>query len=870
MRARYLLIVALFAILVLATAPVRARAAMKAGTGTEINNGSVSVNSNSTGFLADLGTGSLSPGVGKVGVDDYGALQWMDGGNTLRKAYELKYDIRKWAVCDGTTDDRAAIQTAVDLGYTLYVPGGTTCAVGGVGVELKDNAGFVCGPGGGFKALAGISTGILWSTSAGVDDVFVEGCTFNLNSQAVSAFSSSGDGARTKFNGNRVYGLSTSSGTGVEMVRVDCAIVTFCEILDNEITGTNTTARDDDGLVVGPGGFGSIHSTIISRNTIYASGGTGMVVNGTGTALAFNNTITGSLDYGVELYPALLSTFNDNQVYSTSASCALLIATQNLLVSGNRIGASSSGYSVCVVSGMGESVAGLQVIGNYMTQGAFFDSRSKCRGGSNDEGVCDSDADCTGGGDCADYVCEGGANDGAACPSATSAGCTTAACGCGSPGVCYRFGVFDHDTIFTNLSVRPIVVENATNLAIATNTLVANVSATSRLISVTNPSALRLSNDININNNIVTVTPTSGAIDAACFELNDVGGAGFRTVSLTSNSCSNNNSTHSVAKGVLLSNSPDPLTDIAIRGNTFTNVTDSLVNFGTDAARKGTTIEGNVGLQPDDAQPMVKVFDAAASIAQYSVVEPDSGADDRVKQAAANTLNAIGCAVGAPGSAGDDFAVAIGGVARCLVKADGAPYPSVTRGDALTVGATAGKLRKATVSDVVFGYAQETTSADSSIRVLIARQAREPEVKVVSGSDWTSTSATVSDVTGLTGFTLLQSRNYMVDGMIAVNNSSATGDPKFTVVLGATTGAIVNVSVECIQDGSASDSGRITSSAAEVVMTTGATGTWACQIGGYVKGPSTGDTTFKLQSGLNAASGTNTIYIGSVLRLTPF
>lgn len=145
-----------------------------------------------------------------------------------------------------------------------------------------------------------------------------------------------------------------------------------------------------------------------------------------------------------------------------------------------------------------------------------------------------------------------------------------------------------------------------------------------------------------------------------------------------------------------------------------------------------------------------------------------------------------------------------------------------------------------------------------------------PEVRAVTGSDWTNATTTVSDVTGLTGYTVLQDKWYMIDGTLSVNLSAATGDPKFTVVLGTTTGAQLNVSVYCVPaDGSATDSGRITTSGTEVTMTTAATGIFACTIGGWIEGPSSGNTTFKLQSA-PAGTGTNTIHIGSVMRLTPF
>lgn len=155
----------------------------------------------------------------------------------------------------------------------------------------------------------------------------------------------------------------------------------------------------------------------------------------------------------------------------------------------------------------------------------------------------------------------------------------------------------------------------------------------------------------------------------------------------------------------------------------------------------GSSTSCGTTIVPSDHQPVIVVRDnGTASLAQYSAVQPSSGADDRVEQAAANSRSPVGCSIASAPATGDDIQVAVGGIASCLVKADGGAYPNVTRGDALSMSATAGKLRKATVLDAVFGYAQETTSADSSIRVLI--QPAPPQQKVFVGNMATLDSAT--------------------------------------------------------------------------------------------------------------------------------
>lgn len=142
-----------------------------------------------------------------------------------------------------------------------------------------------------------------------------------------------------------------------------------------------------------------------------------------------------------------------------------------------------------------------------------------------------------------------------------------------------------------------------------------------------------------------------------------------------------------------------------------------------------------------------------------------------------------------------------------------------------------------------------------------------------SGTQPISTAATTSmtDVTNLS-FTIKASTKYLIDGSLYVDASAGTADPTLTFLLGATTNAAVYVQVIC----------QMTTAATAVqtfhVVTSGST-SQNCAIGaaqslnitfhGFVLGPSTGNTTLKLQAA-PAGAGTLTIDKYPVMRVVEF
>lgn len=638
-----------------------------------------------------------------------------------RGGYPLEWDARAWAICDGATDARAGLQAAIDagtaVGATIIVPSGTTCAVGGTGLELKDKLRVRCEGGSGFKALSGLSNGIFYSTGTGVDDWQIEGCDLNLNSQAIGAVNLTGDGTRWRFAKNYVHGISTTSGSGIAMVRLDCTVIGGpCEVADNWIVGSGTTARDDVGLYVTPAGYAGLYQTQITGNYIDSSGGTCLQAAGGGGAHIADNVLSFCLDYCLRNGSMNSEVVNNVMAPDSNATDAMLVENQNMIIVGNKIQGGGAGYGIRAVAA-NANVAGLQIDENYLTGGVLLDSKGYCASGcsAGTSTTCESEADADGG-----------------------------TCGTGCPGTaCVNYGTFDHDTLSANLTTTTFTIENGTGIVVANNTFLVTTATNYRSVRLTNNTPTTVNGGHQIANNNFAIKDTGS--DGGCIEISDAGG-GWSGITINGNYCGRNwhdGAGNTLSKGIVLPSSVSTWHGVDISGNSFDYVADAIVNLTTDAdVAAGTILSGNTGLQPDDPQPTIVYRDnGTASLSQFSAVEPASGANDRVQQAAANSQAVVGCSQAVSPASGDDIPVAVGGVATCRVKADGGSYPNVTRGDRLAMSATAGKLRKADDKEPGVGIAQETSSADSSMRVLLVptKPARKYFIGTIANMDASAT-----------------------------------------------------------------------------------------------------------------------------------
>lgn len=607
------------------------------------------------------------------------------------------YDVRGFgAKCDGVTDDRAAIQSAIDTlsasGLEIGISG--TCVVGGAGLEIKDGMHVRCHGGGALKADPGITTtnGIFWSTTPGTDFWSIEGCEIDANGVAVPAINFSGDGVGYRIRRNYVHGAPTTGTTPYSHVRFDQAPVGIpAPVFEgNWVVGSGADARNDTCVTAVLLGNLGAANVVIRDNHISSCGETCLEVNG-GDAFSgsvVDNVLDFCSNYGIwsSIWNGVIE---GNLVHVSSKATHLYALSDNLRISGNNFTDVRGATAVHVVAASGKRRAGLYVVDNYASNGIWLDSQGKCTGGTCGGEPCDD-----------------------------SAGCS----GCG--GTCGSYGIFDHNDVSHNVVTGKIRAENQTNLVVGHNVVIGQFSRgeTSSLEFV-NPTSERVNGNILISGNQLSKRDAgraSSTVNAITFD--DAGGGGFESVVVTGNGLGGTGPRERQDNGIKLVNSPDPW-GATIVGNSFV-ATDALVGFDTDAALLGTFLGMNSGLDPDDVESVLKALsNRTASLAKWSAVEPASGANDAVRQASAGSKTAIGCSMGPDSPAeGATIRVAVGGYAKCLI--DGSET-AVTRGDPLKVGSTAGKLVKATPGESIVGYAMETVSADGAGRVLIQPGVRD-------------------------------------------------------------------------------------------------------------------------------------------------
>jgi hypothetical protein len=350
--------------------------------------------------------------------------------------------------------------------------------------------------------------------------------------------------------------------------------------------------------------------------------------------------------------------------------------------------------AVHAVSAARQGVAGLYVDANYAAQGVFFDAKGRCTGGTCGGESCDDDGGC-------------------------------AACG----GGCREYGVFDHDHVANLIVTGEIRIENATNLVVQGNVVIGRApSRSSTHVALVNPSTEVPNGGIVVADNQLgkEVQPRA---NAACIEVDDAGG-GFSGLTITGNSCGEDPNllpakrrTKSNAIGIRLTRQPKIWRSVLVTGNNFGSTRDALVGFDAPLVRAGTRLSGNLGLDPDDADPLLATLGATgAALPPFAVVAAAPRADLGAIAAVRGGPAAVGCAT-AGAAAGEPVDVAIGGVADCLALGDaGTIHP----GDAVAPSPKAGVLAKAAPGDRVFGVALEANRAGQPLRVLVQPAAVAP------------------------------------------------------------------------------------------------------------------------------------------------
>ncbi len=464
-------------------------------------------------------------------------------------------DVRAFgAKCDDSTDDRAAIQAAIDAisaqgGGTLQLPRDTNkkCLISGVGITIKDNVRIYGFGSGTLKAHASISDQIIDNGSGDKDGWVIDGVRFEENGLALGAVDISGKDWR--FSNNVVTGAATSSQSEWSNVKLKCTYGTKsqCLIEGNTIAGSGTDATNDNCLEL-QGGADSFSGVgwQIALNDIHDCGQDGIVIAGAnfGAYQLIGNNIDGISQVGVHADTAVLSAggviVGNTIGMKTGGSSCFEMRHGNIEVSGNHCGASDPTWSwVSIWSDSTTNAAGIKLSGNYFADGIWFDSRSTCT----TSGIeCESTADCGG------NTCQ-----------------TT------------KYGLFDHDTIINNVSARPsgddFRIENLTNSTVSLNTILGSKGTTdSAGIYLQNQrSDISIGGNTIVGNQIGILDANSGG-QASCLIWDDSGGGGFDDWAVNGNTCgrlgypTNTGAPSNAMKAV---NFPAPWAHMTFVGNVF-------------------------------------------------------------------------------------------------------------------------------------------------------------------------------------------------------------------------------------------------------------------------------------------------------------
>lgn len=251
-------------------------------------------------------------------------------------------DVRAFgAMCDGTTDDLAALNKAYSetsaTGGTIMIPAGKTCMTS-ADITVRSNVDLLCEPGGTIKATSGasftwamLSSFLTSPLQSSTSNNAIDGCRLDLNGKAAQAVFLTGD--NFVFSRNVVTGGATSNGSNWTMARVNatngdsvvrnntisCAAtsgakdvglqvagattlgnrVTGCDIYSVYVSGPNSTVETSVVTVAGSSGYGiyATSPTLITGNTLTASGASSKaiyVTSGSDGTQITNNKITHS------------------------------------------------------------------------------------------------------------------------------------------------------------------------------------------------------------------------------------------------------------------------------------------------------------------------------------------------------------------------------------------------------------------------------------------------------------------------------------------------------------------------------------------------------------------------------------------------
>lgn len=268
----------------------------------------------------------------------------------------VRHDVRAFgALCDGTTDDRAAFNDAFSFlnsrgGGIVFVPAvGSLCVIddnSGAGLAPKANVTLECEPGAGIKAASGaVFTNALVYTSL-VDDWGISNCQFDMNSTSENAINAS-LGSGVQIANVRVYGWGTT-GTGQTGIQINTSLSssTRASFVRDSVVECAGDASDDDEVGISlTGGVFASRAVLAQNNRVVNCDKQGLVL-GNG-AVAVENKISMQDGGAVGLVLGQYTSASDNEVYGTgSAQVGILVNGAYATSTGNHVWLTGTGAAV--------------------------------------------------------------------------------------------------------------------------------------------------------------------------------------------------------------------------------------------------------------------------------------------------------------------------------------------------------------------------------------------------------------------------------------------------------------------------------------------------------------------------------------------
>lgn len=273
---------------------------------------------------------------------------------------KLVYDARSYGVvCDGTTDDRAVLDAAMDAltatGGVLRIPNtGNLCLIddsSGAGLDIESNVDIQCAPGAGFiaKSDAVFTHALLDGT--GENNWAVRDCEIDLNGTSEAAIDGGAPVAGVEILNNWIHGNGTT-GTGQTLVTVYGGGSPGNDrpnLVEGNLIECNGDASDDDEIGIYAVAGANNRSTRIVGNVVQDCDKTGIHI--WWYAQAHDNHVWGEDDDAVGIEADQYTRATGNYIYMTGADAkGIWVSEKDVQTSNNKVVMTGTGAKIGIHS----------------------------------------------------------------------------------------------------------------------------------------------------------------------------------------------------------------------------------------------------------------------------------------------------------------------------------------------------------------------------------------------------------------------------------------------------------------------------------------------------------------------------------------